>query len=152
MPAATAAPAFKDALFAVCQTLFAGDGVQVSFGHPGQSQVNDIVAVTRVRTQQEPVTLTPRRTREETLQADVVFSVYRGGGPEMEQVCSDRAYALLAELEEYVRFTDTTLGGVVRHCFLVETDSDGLTDDGFLANGRLIEVTATFEAVARITS
>lgn len=152
MPVASAAPAFKDALFTVCQTLFAGDGVQVSFGHPGQSQINDIVAVTRVSSQQEPITLTPRRTREETLTAEVVFSVYRGGGPDMEQVCSDRAYALLAELEEYVRVTDTSLGSVVRHCFLVSTDSDGMTDEAFLANGRLIEVTATFEAVARITS
>lgn len=152
MAAATVAPAFKNALFTACQTLFAAGGVQVSFGHPGQSQVNDIVAVTRVSGSQEPVTLTPRRTREETLTAEVVFSVYRGGGPDMEKVCSDRAYALLAQLEEYVRVTDTTLGGVVRHCFLIDHDSTGTTDEQFLANGRLIEVTATFEAVARISS
>lgn len=152
MPTVTAAPALKNALFAVCQTLFASAGVQVSFGHPGQSQVNDIVAVTRVRGEQAPITLGTRRQREETLQAEVVFSVYRGGGPDMEKVCSDRAYELLGQLEEYVRVTDTTLGGVVRHCFLIDHDSTGTTDEQFLANGRLIEVTATFEAVARISS
>lgn len=152
MPTVTAAPAYKNALHAACVSLWAGQAVQVSFGHPGQSQVNDIVAVTRVSAQQEPVTLTPRRTREEALQAEVVFSIYRGGGPEMEKVCSDRAYELLGQLEQHVRVTDTTLGGAVRHCFLTDHDSTGTTDEAFLANGRLIEVTATFEAVARISS
>lgn len=152
MPPASAAPAFKDAFVDVATTLWSGTGIQVSFGHPGQSQADDIVAFGALTSDQEFATYGSNRGREETLLLDVVVSCYRAGGPTQEKVASDRAYELLGVLEQYVRVTDTTLGGVVRHCFLLGHNSEGSTDPEILSAGRLIEITAQFVAKARVTS
>lgn len=152
MGAVSAAPAFKDAFVTAARTIWSETDVQVSFGHPGQVQADDLVAFMGCVSEQEPATYGTRRQREETLLLDVVVSVYRGGGSDVEQVASDRAYELLGQLEQYVRVTDTELGGVVRHCFMVGHTSDGSTDPQVLAQGRLIEINAQFAAKARITS
>jgi hypothetical protein len=148
----TRAPAFKSALIAAAHTLWDTDepDVQISRGNPGVTQNNDIVGFGKVTSQQEPGPFSPRRPRDETLTVAVVFSIYRPGGPDQEEVAEDRAYKLLGDLENYVRKTDTTLGGVVRHCFLDEIQSDGASDPEILAGGRLIEVTGVFQAFARI--
>lgn len=149
----TAAVAFKNALYAQAVTLWAADpSVQVSYGHPGQSQADDMVAFMDWSGSQEPVTLGPRRQREEELRVTVQFSIYRGGGPEQEKVCTDRLVEMLGDLEEYTRATDTTLGGVVRHCFLEAFESTGSTDPAILAAGRVIEASAVFVAINRVTS
>jgi len=138
MPASSAAAAFKDAFFTAAQTLWAGTDVQVAFG--------------RVTSEQETANFGTNRSREETLTIDVVFSMFRGGGPEQEKVASDRGYALLSHRETYPPVTDTTIRGTVRDCFLASHESDGSTDPQILAAGRLIEITATFQAKARVTS
>lgn len=125
--------------------------VQIEVGYPWPQTAADIVAVGAVRSTQEPATLGTQRSREETLTVDVLVSVFRAGGQEVEQVASDRAYALLGALERHVRITDTTLGGVVRHCFLTghEMDSQPFSDDTGM--GRTVEIAATFTAAVRIT-
>ncbi|NQX36253.1 hypothetical protein [Herbiconiux sp. VKM Ac-2851] len=150
----TAAPEFKAAMVAAAHTIWdaAEPDVQISYGHPGKTQHPDIVGFSRVTSEQDPATLSTNRSREETLQLVVTFSIYRFGGPEMEEVATVRAYKLLGDLENYVRKTDTTLGGVVRHCFLQTHESDGESDPNVLAQGRLIEVQATFQAQNRITT
>lgn len=151
----TAAPAFKDAFVTAAKSLMVSTGntgVLVVPGHPGQAQDDDIIAFTAVNSEQEPATFGSRRQREEALVLDVVISCFRGGGLEQEQVCSARAYALLAILEQHVRVTDTELGGVVRECFMIGHTSDGSTDPAVLAAGRLIEIKAQFAAKARISS
>jgi len=153
MSAFTAAVAFKNALYAQAVTLWASDPtVQVSYGHPGQSQADDMVAFMDWSGTQQPVTLGPRRQREEELRVTVMFSIYRGGGTEQEKICTDRLIDLLGDLEEYTRVTDTTLGGVVRHCFIESFESAGSTDPAVLSAGRLIEASAVFVAVNRVTS
>lgn len=149
---ASAAAAFKAAFVAAANTLWAGTDVQVSFGHPGQTQTDDIVAFGRVTSEQVMANYGSNRSRDETLTLDVVFSIFRGGGVEMEKVASDRGYELLTQLEEFARVTDTTIGGTVRYCFLASHESDGATDPEILAAGRLIEISAQFSATARITS
>lgn len=152
---ATAAPEFKSAFIAAARALWASDepDVKVSFGHPGMRQPDDIVAFTKLTSKQEPGPHGARRARDEVLTIDVQISCYRGGrGDDVEQICSDRAYKLLRDLEKYVRVTDTTVGGTVLDCFLTAHDSDGETDRAFLAKGRCIEITATFTANVRITS
>lgn len=152
MAVSTVAPAFKNAFAAAAESLWTNTDVQVAFGHPGMTQAGDIVAFGRIASAQEFAAYGSNRPREETLTLEVVFSIYRGGGPEMEKVASDRAYALLGELELYARVTDTTIGGTVRHCSLLSHESDGATDPEILAAGRLIEITAQFVAQVRITS
>lgn len=125
----------------------------VSYGHPGKQLPDDVVSVTRVVTQQDPATLSANlRQRDLIITITVVVSVWRKGGADQEQVAGDRAYQLLDALEEYVRVTDTTLGGLVRWCFCIGSDSEGSTDPQLLATGRVIEITAQFFAKARITS
>lgn len=149
----TAAVAFKNALYDHAVTLWAADpAIDVSYGHPGQNQADDIVAFMDWSGEQQPVTLTPRRQREEILRVTVQFSIYRGGGRSEEKVCTDRLIELLGALEKYTRVTDTTLGDVVRYCFLESFESTGATDPATLSAGRLIEATAVFAAANRVTS
>lgn len=124
--------------------------MQVTFGHPGPTQLNDIVAFMDVSGSQEPATFGTNRSREETLELKVQFEVFRAGGAEMEKVAFDRAVALQTQFEEYVRVTDTTLGGVVRECFLTDIRISSATDDQTLAMGRLIGIEATYTAKARV--
>lgn len=151
---ATAAQAFKAALVTEITTAVNDADVLVSFGHPGAGALNlhnDVVWVGRVESAQAPATYGTARSREETLTVTVAISCWRPGGPEMEPVASDAAYALLEAVERRVRVTDTTVGGTVRHCFMTGHVSDGETDPAVLAKGRLIEIAATFEAAVRIT-
>jgi hypothetical protein len=146
----SAGPTFKDAFVTAAETLWAGTDVQVAFGHPGMHMADDLVVFGAVSSEQNPATF-GQRSREEILTLEVVVSVYRGGDSEMEKVTSDRAYALLAQLEQYARVTDTTIGGSVRHCFLASYSSTGVTDPNVLAAGRETDITAQFVAAVRIT-
>lgn len=150
----TRAQAFKQAMADAAHTLWdtAEADVQIAFGHPGKTQADDIVAFGRISSVQEPVTIGTRRSREETLTLIVVVSIFRAGGPEQEQIASDRAYKLLGDLENHVRKTDTTVGGTVRDCFLDSHESEGATDPDTIARGRLIEISASFTAHARIAT
>ena len=47
--------------------------------------------------------MSPQRNREETISVDVVFSSFAGGGPEVQQTVTERAYALCALLETTYR-------------------------------------------------
>jgi hypothetical protein len=148
---ATVAAGLKDTMVTAIKSVV-DPAVLVAHGHPGLEVTDDMIGVGRVTSAQEPATMGTNRSREETLTVDVTISCYRGGGPEMEKVASDQAYALLRLIERYCRITDTTMGGVVRQCFLTSHESDGATDPAILAEGRLIELTATFTALARITA
>jgi hypothetical protein len=55
-------------------------------------------------------------------------------------------------VEQYARVTDTTIGGAVRWCFLTQHTSQGHTDPQVLEQGRVIEISATFTALARVTN
>jgi len=152
MTASTLAAAFKDAVYERCVALWAGQGVQVAFGHPGQTQGNDLVAVMDVSSEQDAVTLGTQRSREETLTLTVMFSVYRPGGVDQEKVASDRAFELVDDLAEYARVTDTTFGGVVRECFVASVTAEGSVDPRVISAGRLVEVLAVFVAKGRVRS
>lgn len=149
----SAAPTFKTAFYTMAVTAFASDqAVQVTYGMPAFDPFNDVIAVGAVTSESEAANLGTRRQREETLTLEVNVYSFVGGGQEAEATAMTRAYSLLATLEEYVRVTDTTLGGVVRWCFLTGHASDQATDQEVLAYGRMCVVTATFTAHNRITS
>lgn len=148
------AGAFKTAMVTACRTAITDTNVTVCYGHPGQYQPDDIIAVGRITCTQVPGPISrTNRARDVTLTAEVHVSCFRGGpDPETEKLAGDRAYALLSLIEEQVRVTDTTLGGLVWWCFCTDHDSDGITDPQMLAKGRLVEILATFTAQARITN
>jgi hypothetical protein len=151
---ATVADKFKLAFYEAARDLMAADidtqYVYVTFGAPGTYDPEDLVSFLDIASEQETATI-GNRSREETLTLTVAISCFRGGGQDSELVASARAYDILRRLEQYVRKTDTTLGGVVRHCFLVGHDSTGATDPASIDKGRVIEIMARFRAVARIT-
>lgn len=144
-----AAPRFKAALYTVCQSLYSAP-IQVAYGHPGIDQQDDIVSIGATTSVLDVATYSTNRSREETVTCDITFSCYRGGGAEMEQVCEEQAYALLGQLETYLRTTDITLGGVVRWCMVSGIDCSGQTDPDVLALGRCIDLVATITAHVRI--
>jgi hypothetical protein len=149
----TAAQDFKVALTDAMTALVAGQDVLVSFGHPGPDLANwdDVVGFAETTSEQTVATMGTTRAREETLHQTVYASAFRPGGPDQERVASARAYELLGLLEHHVRAVDTTLGGVVRQCFLTAHTCTGETDPTVLATGRLIEINATFTAQVRVT-
>lgn len=148
---ASAAQAFKDAFVVAIVTAIADPTVLVTYGHPGMSKVDDMIGVFKVTSSQTQATVSPNRSREEILTLEIVVSCFRGGGQDQEQVAGDAAYTLLKKIEFYARQTDTTIGGTVRDCFLTSHEAEGATDPAFLAEGRCIEITATFTAHVRIT-
>lgn len=151
LPSSTAVADFKNAAYARGVLLWpTSSGVQVTFGHPGTTQLNDIVAFMDVSGSQEPATYGTQRSREEELELTVMYSIFRAGGAEMEKVAFDRAIELQEDFETYVRVTDTTLGGVVRYCFLTGIRVASSTDEQSLALGRTVEIEATYSAVARV--
>jgi hypothetical protein len=145
--------ATKQALHDASVTLFADDDVLVCWGHPGVQLPNDVFSWGRVAEVEEPGPISSsRRARDVTFQVYATISVYRPGGPDQEQVAEQRCYDLADAMSEYVRVTDTTLGGLVYWCFRTNYDSEGSTDATLLAKGRCIEATVEFTARARITS
>jgi hypothetical protein len=150
----TAARIFRNALVERCTALWASETpfVRVTRGLPAFEVADDNVSIGSVTFNQEPANFGTNRSREETLTCEVLFFSYRGGSDEMEDVVEDRVYKLFTDLAQYVRVTDTTLGGVVRQCFATAGQSDAATDPAVMATGRLHVLTATFTAQARITS
>lgn len=155
MGSSTDAREFRKAIFDACVTLYAGDTdpyTRVVRGLPAFADAQDNVCVGVVTSSQEPITLGTQRSRDETLTCEVTFYSFRFGGDESEEVVEARAWEMLDELAQYVRVTDTTLGGVVRQCFLTDVASDAATDPDVLAKGRMHVITATFTAENRVRS
>lgn len=147
----TAANAFRDAMVTALGTLNP-TGVLVTRGNPAYDVYPDVISVGAVGVQSEFATMSSNmRSREETLELPVTFSSWAEGGEEAEAVAQDRVYDMLAAAETYVRVTNTTLGGVVRQCFLTAHAGDDVTPPDLLHAGRLHLVIATFTAINRIT-
>ncbi len=153
MGSSTNAREFRKAIFDTCVTLFAADTdpyTLVVRGLPAFATAQDNVCVGAVTSNQEIATLSAtQRSREETLTCQVDFYSFRPG-VDTEEVVEARAYEMLDALAQYVRQTDTTLGGVVRHCFLTDVASDAATDPDVLAKGRMHVLSATFTAQYRV--
>jgi hypothetical protein len=150
---ATLLNSYRQAIIAVAHQLWDEDepNLLVADGHPGRTQVDDIVGFGRAWSEIESGPMGPRRQREEVLNIVVLFSIFRAGGIDAEKVARDFAYDRLRELDNYVRATDTELAGLVRDCFVTSIEDAGV-DPELITNGRLIEVQAIFTAHARLTT
>lgn len=146
---------FKKALYNITTQLLADDpdtaDAMVCPGLPGTFDAPDLLVFGRVSMSQSPATMGTNRSREETLTVELTISCFMGGDEDQELPSQERAFELLGKIEYYVRMTDTTLGGVVRQCFLTSVDTDGETPPEYSAKGRAVDVTATFTAQNRVT-
>lgn len=143
------APRVKVALLAELQSLYTAP-VQVVYGPPGTDQEDDIVCVGNARSTQDLATMSPQRRREETLDVDVIVSCFRGGGIESQQPVTERAYELLAELEDHLQGAGYDLGGTVRLARVTSHELVEAADPEILVKGRVSEITATVTCHVRI--
>ncbi|MET3635662.1 hypothetical protein [Curtobacterium oceanosedimentum] len=152
----TVAWELKNGVYRLAQQTFAAP-TYVCMGLPTTVTPSEIVSIGNINAGQEEATLSAsNRGREETLQLEVTFSVWSGGGDEVEPIIEARVFELVSQLEQAVHYvrgdgTDpTTLGGAVRQCFLTALTQDSMPTNE-LAAGREAIAIATFTAKARIT-
>lgn len=152
MALVTVIGAYKAALHAAAKAVYDPDTTYVCSGEPSQDVLYELVQLGTCEIGQTPATIGTNRGREETLTCEVTISVFRGGGDSEQPTCDARAGELLSLLEQQVHYTDTTLGGVVRECFLTAATLDSGPGDMPEGNvsGRLAAINATFTAKARI--
>lgn len=151
----TVAYKLKAALFDAATNLWAASHPEllVNWGAlAGPNIPDEYVLFLGTDSDQIPATLGTNRSREETLHVELQFFVTRWGEVNAAREADDYLYARIGELERHVRMTDTTLGGVVRHCFLASHNTDARS---FMKNnlaGHLAAALVRFEAKARITA
>lgn len=146
--------AYKAGLVSAAQSVYDSSTTYVSSGEPSQDTIYELVEIGSVEIGQTPATLGSNRGREETLEADVTISVFSGGEDDEQPILDQRAATLLTLLEQQVHYTDTSLGGVVRECFLtrarLDSGSGAIGPETNRTYGRLAVISATFTAKARI--
>jgi hypothetical protein len=146
---------FKKALYNATKQLLAEDPetveASVNPGLPGTFDAPDLLVFGKVSMSQSVATMGTNRSREETLTVELTISCFLGGDEDQELPSQERAFMILGKIERYVRMTDTTLGGVVRQCFLTSVETDGETPAEYSAEGRAVDVTAIFTAQNRVT-
>jgi len=149
---ASAVYAVKDAIYTAAQDLFADDEIVVSFGLPGDKSFPDQVFVGAMRSEQEPGPMGGRRQRNENVYVTVEFDFWRAGEAEDDRVVTDAAMSAVRRLEEYLRVTDTTIGGVCEWAFVESIDSEGITPLQVVAAGRQSSISVVVHAFVRISS
>lgn len=111
----SSAPAFKAALLALLQARSGLSGVTVSYGAPVTGAgAREFVALGDIDGSQEYATLgatAANRRKDETFTMTVYCSCLREG--QQQQECTERAFALAAEVEDAVR-EDPEVSGTVR--------------------------------------
>ena len=153
---AAAATAVKHALKTAINTALADETeIDISFGLRWPAQFDDAVAVASVESHpDDPNVGSTLRSRYDTLSIGVSVVSFRPGWDTTAEVAaSDRAYELLALIDQHLRTGDNiTLGGAALWCLLADHQSDGATipADDQMPEGRLIEIAATFTARVHI--
>lgn len=103
------APAFKAALLTALQARTGLSGVTLSYGAPLQGP-REFIALGDISGSQEFAALGAER-KDETYILDVYVSVLREGN--QQKTCTERCFALAAEIEDELR-TNVTMTGTVR--------------------------------------
>jgi hypothetical protein len=109
MPYYSTAPAFKDALFDALAARNGLSGVTVSYGAPLQGP-REFIALGDISGSQQFAAL-GALAKDETYTLDVYVSVLREGN--QQQQCTERCFAIAAEIEDYLR-TNPTVNNTVR--------------------------------------
>ncbi len=152
MPNRTVAGTLRQAFLAAITAAVTDPAVQIVTGRPWPELADDIISVGKVRSHQEPKTFGSGRGFEETLTVEVLVSVFRRGGQEVENTAHARAFELLGLIEHKMRLEDTTVGGTVLWCWLTDSDHDSEPFTSDTTDGRVTEILATFTAMVRITN
>lgn len=153
---------FKQALFDTASAVLASAATvdfptppYVCMGVPSNLDNFQVVSIGEVRVSQAPAALGTNRQREEVLTCAVTVSVFRGGMDDVEPLVNGRAWELMSLLEQQVHYVrenqdGTTLGGLVRECFLTDVTEDSAAASEGQTAGREAVIAGTFTAKARI--
>lgn len=148
-----AAYKFKQAFFTTAREFFkeSHPELEIVRGLVGASHPSEYVQILGTTTDHDAATMGSNRTREETVTLETQWFVFRYGEVDADQEAEDYLFARLGELEQHIRVTDITLGGVVRQCLLsaISTDSARIEEAG-TSQGRVSAAIATWEAPIRI--
>jgi hypothetical protein len=149
----SSAPLVKAAIVALIASQDS-PGTYASYGDPGFYQVNEIVVAGNQKVQITRPTSANTRPREEQVDTDVIFSVFAPGGPDQQQVATERAYALLGTFADYFKTKpNETLSGACREAWVSAYDlveSISVHPDTDEVVGRVSEITAIVTSHARI--
>ena len=153
MSSASAAKAAKLALVTVCRTLWP-DPVHISYGPIGTDEPDDSVEILDLSFVEGPARLSPQRKRWHGFEITGRISTYRGGAEEAQQVATEAALDMLAELQDYLQdsgtspSTQTSLGNVVQWARVTAFDVTEESED--IATGRqaYVDFTVSGEVVA----
>jgi hypothetical protein len=151
-------PAFLDALKTALEARAAIPGnplapigerpaVTIATAPSGDADPLEAVELIGARETQEWGAIGHRRRNEEYTVGAVVFIVRRGAGEARAKEARDRAYAILAELEDTLR-TDPGVSGTVRQSQITEI----VLDQDFNDNGRWAALGITIEVKAELRS
>lgn len=151
---ASAAPTIKAALVTALTTLYAAQSppVPVLYGSPGPWEYDDYVCVGGVQTTARfPVLAAGTRPVEEDHRITLVVCSARKGTQSVQQVATERAYALFDLLHQYLLVAgQEALAGARSAAFPIAYDLVEPDDDAIRAVGRAAVLTVTIGARSRI--
>lgn len=105
----------RQALYAACVGLYPETDALISYGDPGNYQPDAIVALGQTRTVVSTPTMAPVRTTEQTVETDVVISIYVHGGVDAQLPAEQRMQDYTDRLRNYFRTKpNDELGGACR--------------------------------------
>lgn len=136
-------PALKAALLALLAARANLSGVQVVWGAPLPNPGREFIALAGTEGEQQTAAI-GRLRREEEYRLTIYCSTLREG--QNQQACTERAFALVAEVEDAVR-ADPSIGGVVRTALV---DGPFTLEEGATDSHRTALVTISLLCTARI--
>jgi hypothetical protein len=147
---------FRTAFHTMVETLLEdeiNDGaVKLEWTDMSTGYANDIVFIGEATVQL--VDVTSNRGREVTMALLVETQSFRSGGADADPLAFNAALDLMHRISEQVRKVapagDTTLGGVVRSCQLVDVTTEFGAKTAAEGKGRLWSAIGVFEAKARL--
>lgn len=158
MSAASAVAGAKANLVAALQARWAAQPVLVTYGAP-VDEPDELVQIGDTgfaATGKAP--LSPLRRRDYMFTIEGIVSVSYGGGLEVQQEVTERALWFVGDLSDYLQDSGTSpstqlsLGGAVlwaRVTNAVIHESDGLTDEDDITDGRTTAVAFTITGLIR---
>lgn len=152
---ASAVPTVKAYLVATVLPALFPQPVLVSYGAPGPNQPDVIIGVGNAEVQIERPVAGTTRPREEVFTLTVVFSIFQGGGPEVQQTVTELAFAMLSTFGDYFKTKpNETLGGNCREAWVSSYDLDETVavapSNSNAITGRVAEITSVLTVKARI--
>lgn len=158
MSAATALATAKANLVTALTARWADEPVTITYGATVDEpdELVQILDAAFLATEKAP--LSPLRRRDYLFTILGLVSVSYGGGQEIQQAVTERALWYLGDVSDYLQdagtspSTQITLGGAVQWARITAAEvheSDGLTDDDDIADGRTTTIAFTITGLIR---